>query len=486
MTEGTSSYRSILKATSLFGGVQVFNIIIAIIKSKFVAVLIGPTGMGIYGLLTSTTQIISNFTNFGLQTSAVRSVSKSFEMNDSRHISLTICVLKRLVWLTGALGLIITLLLSPVLSFVCFKNHEYSLSFACLSITLLISQLSIGQNVILQGTRKWKLLAKSNLFGSFFGLLFSLPLYYFFRLDGIVPAVILASFFTLIFSWIYSKNIPYAKIQLRVKDIFTNGKEMLLLGLALSSSGIITLIGSYITRIFIARLGSIADVGLYTAGFAIINTYVGMVLTAMSTDYFPRLAGISSDNTQCKLLINKQSQIILLLITPLLIAFFIFSDFALTLLYSEKFLPVSGMVKWAAFGMFFRAISWCLSFLFPAKGKSKIFFVNELICNIYYLSFSLIGYYYKGLNGLGYAFAATYIIYTIQCFFVSKNKYEFNYINKFIKQAIIQFIFLALCFSLCFLDSKYKYLQIFCEIIILISSSIYSLLKLKYLVASKK
>lgn len=40
-----SSYRSIFKATSLFGSVQLFQIIIQIVKSKFIAVLLGPAGV---------------------------------------------------------------------------------------------------------------------------------------------------------------------------------------------------------------------------------------------------------------------------------------------------------------------------------------------------------------------------------------------------------------------------------------------------------
>ena len=54
MAEQQSSYRQIMKATSIFGGVQVFQIFFQVIRSKFIAVLIGPVGMGIVGLLTST------------------------------------------------------------------------------------------------------------------------------------------------------------------------------------------------------------------------------------------------------------------------------------------------------------------------------------------------------------------------------------------------------------------------------------------------
>ncbi len=44
MSDQQSSYRQIMKATSIFGGVQVFQIIIQIIRSKFVALYLGPMG----------------------------------------------------------------------------------------------------------------------------------------------------------------------------------------------------------------------------------------------------------------------------------------------------------------------------------------------------------------------------------------------------------------------------------------------------------
>ena len=42
-------YKNSLKATSLFGGVQVYNIIITILKSKVVALLLGPGGGECFG-----------------------------------------------------------------------------------------------------------------------------------------------------------------------------------------------------------------------------------------------------------------------------------------------------------------------------------------------------------------------------------------------------------------------------------------------------
>ena len=130
------SYRHILKATSLFGGVQVFNIIISIIRAKFIAIFLGPAGMGIYGLLTSTVGLIGGFTNFGLGTSAIKDVAAAYETGNHTRISIVIIVLRRLVWITGILGALVTMILSPFLSRLIFGNNDFILAFIFISITI--------------------------------------------------------------------------------------------------------------------------------------------------------------------------------------------------------------------------------------------------------------------------------------------------------------------------------------------------------------
>ena len=179
MSEQQYSYRHIMKATSLFGGVQVFNIIIQIVRAKFIAVLLGPTGLGIMGLLTATLGIIGSLTNFGLSTSAVKDIATASGTGDEKRISKVVTAFSRLVWFTGTLGLIITVILSPWLSQLTFGNSDYTIAFIWLSITLLFNQLSSGQMVLLQGLRKLRYLAKANISGSAIGLIFTLPLYYF-------------------------------------------------------------------------------------------------------------------------------------------------------------------------------------------------------------------------------------------------------------------------------------------------------------------
>ncbi|MGJ7027300.1 O-antigen translocase [Petrimonas sulfuriphila] len=454
MNKHQSSYRQIMKATSLFGGVQVFQIVISIVRSKFVALLLGPAGMGIVGLLTSTTGLVAGLTNFGLGTSAIKNISEANATGDEQRISTVISVMRRLVWITGTLGAVVTLLFSPWLSQFTFGNKEYTASFAWISATLLFSQLSTGELVLLQGLRKLQDLAKANVYGSIAGLLITVPLYYRFGVEGIVPVIILTALITLFFSWYFAKKTKIGKTTINRAITVAEGKSMLVMGFMISLSGLISIAAAYLLRIFINRTGNMADVGLYNAGFAIINTYVGMIFTAMGTDYYPRLSAVANSNEQCARNVNQQSEIALLILAPVLIGFLVFIHWAIILLYSTQFLAITGMIYWASLGIFFKAVSWAIAFVFLAKGASRLFFWNELTGNTYTLGFSLLGYHFGGLTGLGVSFLMVYMIYLIQVYVIAKVKYHFSFTSSFLKIFAVQFSLALMSFAIVNLIEK--------------------------------
>jgi O-antigen/teichoic acid export membrane protein len=445
--EKKSSYRQIMKATSLFGGVQVFNIIISIIRSKFIAVLLGPTGVGISGLLTSTTGLIGNITNLGLSTSAVKYVAAANSTGDSEKIGRVVSVLRRLVWITGLTGMVFTLTFAPLLSELTFGNRDYTFAFVCISITLLLTQISAGQLVVLQGMRKLKYLAKADIAGVTFALLTSVPIYYVWGLKGIVPAIIISSFMTLFLSWYFSSRVKIETFKVNKDTLLIEGSGMVRMGFFLTLSSLIATGTSYIVRIFISHKGGVDQVGLYNAGFAIINTYVGMVFSAMVTDYFPRLSGIAHDSVKARDIINQQAEVALLILAPILSVFLIFINWIVILFYSTKFVQVDSMIHWAALGIFFKAASWPVAYLIIAKGNTKLFFYNELMVNLYMLGLNLAGYLWMGLEGLGISFFAGYLLYLIQVFVIANRKYSFTFQKTFYKIFSIQFVIGLVCFA---------------------------------------
>jgi O-antigen/teichoic acid export membrane protein len=446
MNGNQSSYRKVMKATSIFGGVQVILIIISIIRSKFIAILLGSAGLGILGLLTTSINLIGNLTNFGLATSAVRDVSSANSEADHNRVAIIIAVLNRCVWITGLLGTFVVLILSPWLSQFAFGNKDYIGSFVLISISLLFTQLNSGQLVVLQGLQKVKFLAKASLIGSVFGLIITVPIYYFLGINGVVPAFLIASLFSFLVSKFFVNKINLTFVKVSKEETIRKGKKMLEMGFMISMGILLASFSSYLIQIFISKKGGVEQVGLFTAGFAVINTYVGLVFTAMSTDYFPRLSSVSYSNELCKKSINQQAEVAVLILGPVLICFLVFIKWVIVFLYSIKFLAVEDMILWAALGVFFKAASWSIGYLILAKGNSKLFFWNELLSNVYVLGLNIFGYYFYGLEGIGISFLVGYFIHLLQLFFVCNLRYGFSFDICFIRIFSIQFLIALSCF----------------------------------------
>ncbi|WP_455585718.1 O-antigen translocase [Bacteroides sp.] len=457
--ENKQQYKSVFKATALFGGVQIWQILIGIIRSKLVAMILGPAGMGITGLYTSSTELIKSCTSFGLSSSGVKFIAEANATGDKHLLGRTVAIFMRLIRISGVLGMFVIIVFSPLLSKSAFGNYSYTIPFILLSSTLLIQQLASGHLSILQGVRYLKPLAKSSLIGTVLGLVTSVPLYFIFGTGGIVPALILGTLTSLGLNWWYSRKIQIFHVKVSNKEVFSEGKSMLGMGLAMTLSGVLATAVAYIIRIFISNCGGTAEVGLYTAGMTILTTYVGMIFTAMSTDYFPRLSSMNKDNHACTNLVNQQSEIALLILGPVLEFFVIMAPLAIIILYSSEFLPTVSYMQWASIGMLFKAVSWAISFLFLAKSDMKLFVVNETIANLITLLTSVGGYYLFGLEGLGIAFLISYILYFSLVFLICANKYNFTIQGELFKIFLIHLLLVVTVFVSCsFVDNYWKYL----------------------------
>lgn len=453
-----SSYRSIFKATSLFGGVQVYQILVQIIRSKFVAVLLGPAGVGIFGLYQSALQLVQQLSSMGLAQSAVRDVSEANGTNDTYRIARTITIVHKLVWVTGLLGFIIVACCSPILSKVSFGNYDYTIPFIVLSITLLLDQLSAGQRVVLQGMRKLRELAKCSAFGSTFGLITSVPLYYLLGIEGIVPTLVLSSICSLILSWYYSRKIKVKKVNVTPQQTLVNGKQMLVMGVSMSLSAIFHTIVSFALRSFIQDSGGIEQVGLFQAGFVIMSSYVGLITNAIATDYYPRLAAVNKEDNKCREIVCQQGEIASLILAPMLTICIVFMPFMVNLLYSGSFSAANDYILWACLGMMLRLGAWLIAHIFIAKAESKLYIWVELSVNIYNLVFCIIGYHFLGLLGLGIAFALEYLVYFIQVYVIARKRYGFSFSHSFIKCYGVQLLMVILCLAIVLIfDGFIKY-----------------------------
>lgn len=483
MSESQSSYRQIFKATSLFGGVQVFNIMIGIVRVKFVAVLLGAAGVGIMGLLNAPLQLIVSFTGLGIAFSAVRDVSEAHGSGDQTRIAKTIYTLRRWSWFTGLLGAVITVSFAPLLSQWSFGNREYTWAFVWLSVTLLLQAISKGQSTILQGTRRLKDMAKAGVIGTALGLITSIPLYYWFGVKGIVPAMVVSAATGLFLSWYFSRRIKIENVESTVKETFIAGLGMAKLGIAMTIAGFIASFSSYILNAFISNRGGVEQVGLYSAGWGVVGQYTGIIFTAMATDYFPRLSGIHADNDKVRDLVTQQVETAFLIMSPLLALLIVAMPLIVRVLYTPAFLPIVMFANLTILGMQFKALSWAMDYVLLAKGNSKLYLTVEIISGIIILLMNMLFYYLYDLIGLGISFILTYLLAMFLSYFILKWKYDFDFPKKIYWRLFITYGFVVISFLTVFIPGTvYRYLA---GIIVLIFTAWFSLVKLNDLMDLK-
>jgi len=419
--------RAILKSTALLGGSSLITMLVSMVKSKIMAVLLGPEGVGFLGVLTNLQSLIITVAGLGLTSSAVRELSHAIASGNEQHIATTAKTIRTIVWLTGFLGLFITLIGARSFSKFSFNSYEYTAPIALMGISILLTVVSSGQSSILQGFRRIDLVAKINIIGAVLGALASIICFYFLRLDGVVPSLIATAAVSLVLTWFYSHKISIADTSYERAEYKDESKRLLALGMPIMLSGVLTTGTNYLIRAFLAREAGLGGVGQYQAAFSFASVLVNFVLAAMGTDYLPRLTAIADDNEKVKKEVNAQTQIALLISVPLLAATMVFMPFIVRLFYSSQFEQAIPILRWAVLGILGRIISWPMGFIMLAKSKSSVFFITELISDAMNIAATIVFYRIFGLEGSGIAFAFLYLFYIGLMLLVSRHISEFKW-----------------------------------------------------------
>lgn len=406
--KGTSSHRQILKSTGIIGGEQAVVVLTGIARSKILALLLGPAGLGIAGLYQSGLDIVRNATGFGIGFSAVRDVAESAGSNDAGRISRTVFVLRRWVWATGLLGMIVVLLLAGRLSRYTFGDTKHTWAFVLLSVTILLGSISAGQLALLQGLRRIAALAKANALGAILGLIAAIPLYLVFGIEGVVYAMVLASVIALAISWSYAAKVRIPASRLSIKDTFKEGLRMARLGFFMVLTLTLSTGMTYLLRLIIIRKMNLDGVGQFQAAWAISTIYLATILNAMGADYFPRISAVNSDDVQVNRLINEQTEITLLIASPLIIGMLCFSWLLIYTFYSTGFTAAITILEWQVLGTFVKIIVWPLGFVYLAKNKVGLFVAQEVLWNFLYLAVVWFGWDRFGIQVTGIAFLVAY------------------------------------------------------------------------------
>ena len=406
-----STYGQILKSTALVGGSSTLNIGISMLRTKALAMLLGPSGFGLASLYLSVATLTQSVAGMGTNSSGVRQIAAAAGTNDARKIALTTAVLRRTSIAVGLLGALALILFAPQISQVTFNTSRHATAIRLLSAAVFFNLVSAGQGALIQGLRRISDFAKQTVIGSLLGTLATIPLVYFFREKGIVVALIATALFTLAASWTYSRRVKLQSCPLMVEGFKEETSALLKLGSAFMVSSLMTVGSAYVIRITLLHKLGLEATGLYQSAWTLGGMYVGMILQAMGADFYPRLAGSAEDNPQCNSLVNQQTRVSLLLAGPGVLATLTFAPLVVLLFYAAKFHGAIEVLRWICLGIALRVISWPMGFIIMAKGRQGLLIFCECAWTAVHLTLAAVFIQWFGLKGAGMAFFGSYVFH---------------------------------------------------------------------------
>lgn len=447
-----NSFHNILKGTSIFGGVQVFNILISAIRIKFVAVILGPSGMGMAGLFNTASLTIQQFASLGLNLSIVKEISQSKE-NESR-LSDILAAIRPLILMSAFLGAMACLLFPTQLSTVTFGTPAYTNGFLLLSAAVFFTITGGALMSVLQGMHAIKRLSKASLIGSLVGLTIGVPLYWILGTDGIVPAMIAIAISTCLWYYLSLRKTLDVSASTWNREIHLPMiKKVLTMGLILMSNDLFRNLANYLVNIFIRSKGGMDEVGFFQSCNTMTSQYSAIVFTAMAMDYLPRLSAASGDNKKMCNVVNRQIEVVGLLIAPIACAVVFLAPIVIEIFQTKSFLVATPLLRLLALAVVVRALMYPLGYIVFAKDNRKLFFWMESIgANVLTFCLTCAGYNLYGLSGLG--IAAIIDCSICLCVYIIVNRYLYGYKLSRRASGIILFslasgiIMTALCFSL--------------------------------------
>ena len=419
-------YRSILRGTSAFGGVQMLNILAGLVRGKLVAVFLGTVGMGIVSLYNSALNTILRFASLGLNLSVVKEIAAA--KSDSERLARVAGTARAMLYATAVLGALVCLVLSPWLSRLTFGDSAHTGGFAMLSLMAFFLIAGAGEMSVLQGLRDTRRLARATAVGSFAGLFVSVPLYWIFGQRGIVPSMIILTGMVYAFNCVSARRSLGAASFIAWRRLDTSvARTLVATGAVLMASDAVGTAFQYVLNAFVRYSGGLGDVGMWQAANSLTLQYSGVVFAALAMDYLPRLAAVAHSDSRLNLVVNRQMEIVAWLAGPLGALLVLFAPLVVRLLLTSEFEPVVPLIRAMGVALTLKAVMYPMAYIVFAKDNRRVFFWLEgVFCNTLTVILAVAGYWLYGLIGLGLAQIADNVICLAVYYVLNRRLYRFG------------------------------------------------------------
>lgn len=414
-----------MKFSTLLGSVQLITFILALVKNKFVAIILGPRGYAYIAVVNSVIVLFTSIFTWGLNFEGVKNISTASKSEKKYLLNENIQVLFWVIFSSAVVSVLTFIIISFSLPKVLGLGELSLLDMLSVSLAIGLSVIGLFYTIVFNGTLNVREYAKSSVMTTLFSLLITVPIYYFYGI-GSIPTVF---FITGVFSVVVNQTI-YKKLNLnfyffRVDRFFEKSWLLIKGGGIYLFSGFLSAVTNMAIIMFLVNLDGLKLAGLYQAGISLIAQFTSVVFAIIITDFFPRLMHYDSI-LERNVFVNRQSHVMLFMSGSLIVVINFFLPEIISIGLSESFTSVVEFVKWYFLGTFVQIAFHPISLIPLARRDKKMILFLAFYGNLSMLLSTTFGYYYFGLDGIGFFFLGHVIISSTVVYFSTLRRYSFS------------------------------------------------------------
>ena len=220
----------------VIGSAQVVNILISIVRMKVLAVLLGPSGVGLLSIYNSLLGMVQQTAGLGMESSGVREIASS--RGDEATLSRVRRVLFAAHLIQGTLAMIAVWLLRERIAIWLFGDAVRATEVGLIGIAILLGLLASAQTALLQGLRKIGDLGRVTVIGAFVGTLAGLAAVWLQGESGFIWFILVQPLAAVLIALHYTRRLPKPiAARLSLVETWDVWKPMAKLGAAFMLAG---------------------------------------------------------------------------------------------------------------------------------------------------------------------------------------------------------------------------------------------------------
>lgn len=396
---------TLIRAASLTGGASVLNIISGLVRMKLAAIVFGPAGMGVIGILQSTVGTISNTAGLGLRDIGSRQIAIASAQKDVQKVEIVESALVLGSLLLAVFTCILVFIFRDHISFALIGTGEISTQLAVI-VPGIAATMMVGAYVsVLAGQSKISTISKITAGTAVVSLAITAPILLLNREIAIPLFVIAAPMTNFLICAIFTnrKSIRLSIFRKLPSQWAATFWTICRLGFPVMLGAALTSFSQLSVRTLCQDMLGLESVGAITAAWQISLHYINFLIVAASYSFLPELSRRMGQGVESNRLVSEQASSLSLLSMPILLLTIGFSEYVIRIFYTSAFIDAIDLLKWIILGDIFRIASHSLTLNLLAGGHTKAYLGCKLVENssVVLLTYLLLPKF--GLAGFGIA-----------------------------------------------------------------------------------